>query len=94
MSTATKVSKANFLRSLADGLDEGMPEPISTTLYMSIPKFLVKNRADWEAWVGYFGGRPDEAESHHSEQQEATFTNWTNGAVVIERLEYDKADAR
>ena len=90
MSTQTKTSKANFLRSLAHGLDEGMPQPISVVLYMSIPKFLASNRADWEAWVGYFGGRPDEVEGRYSETQKVTFYDWSDGSVEVQHLEHDE----
>lgn len=89
VNTTAKTSKADFLRSLAHGLDEGLPQPISVTLYQKVPTFLTNNRADWELWIGYFGGRPDDVEGRHSESQKATFFDWIDETVRIQHIQYD-----
>lgn len=49
------MDKAQTLRLIAQGIDEGFAAPIDIELMTNRPKLLVKDMRSWRTWAAFFG---------------------------------------
>jgi hypothetical protein len=55
------MTKPEVLRTIAQALDEGAPEPISLVMYQTPMTMLLHTQGEWAAWASVFDLSPIDA---------------------------------